>query len=55
MVTHLAGMWVEAREQTFATRLEEQLRAALADKASLVGDLYVYRYIMGCCDGFVLL
>lgn len=28
-------MWVEAREQTFATRLEEQLKAALADKAAL--------------------
>lgn len=33
------GMWVEAREQTFATRLEEQLKAALADKAALEAQL----------------
>jgi hypothetical protein len=30
---------VEAREQTFATRLEEQLKAALEDKAALEAEL----------------
>jgi hypothetical protein len=31
-------MWVEAHEQTFATRLEEQLKAALEDKAALEAE-----------------
>ena len=34
------GMWVEDREKTFATALEEQLKAILVEKAELEAKLY---------------